>query len=98
MGDRRWETDDGRQKIGDERQETRDGRWETGDKRPETRDGRQKTGTGDEIHDTGRGTVDRTVAPEAENRRQGMGRLTGDRTGDRMGDKRRETGQWYRRQ
>ena len=73
MGDRRWETGDWRQKIGDKRQETRDRRWETGDKRRETRDGRQemgdkgdgrqKTGTGDEIHETGRETVDRTVVP-----------------------------------
>ena len=80
MGDRRWETEDGRQEIGDRRletedwrqearderkekgdggQETRDGRQEMGDKG----DGRQKTGTGDEIHETGRETVDRTVVP-----------------------------------
>ena len=46
-------------------------------------DGRQKMGTGDEIHETGRETVDRTVVPETENRRQEMGRLTGDGTVDR---------------
>ena len=56
-------------------------------------DGRQKTGTGDKIHETGRETVDRTVVPETENRRQEMGRLTGDRTGDRRGEGRQETGQ-----
>ena len=42
-------------------------------------DGRKKTGTGDEILETGRDTVDRTVVLETENRR----RLTGDKTGDR---------------
>ena len=121
MGDRRWETEDGRQKMGDRRLETRgkrreardekpemgDGGQEMRDKRWETEetedrgDGRQKTGTGDEIHETGRETVDRTVVPETENRRQEMGRLTGDRTGDRRGEtgnRTGETGQWYRRQ
>ena len=71
-----------------------DRRWET----EETGDRRrgQEMGTGDEIHETGRETVDRTVVPETENRRQEMGRLTGDRTGDRRGDTRegrQETGQ-----
>ena len=73
MGDRRWETEDGRQEIGDRRLETRGKRRETGDGRRGTRDGRQevgvkgdgrqKMGTGDEIHETGRETVDRTVVP-----------------------------------
>ena len=50
-------------------------------------DRRQKTGTGDEIHETGWETVDRTVVPKTENRRQEIGRLTGDRRQDR-GDSR----------
>ena len=73
MGDRRWETEDGRQEIGDRRLETTGKRRETGDGRRGTRDGRQEmgdkgdrrqnTGTGDEIHETGQETVDRTVVP-----------------------------------
>ena len=94
MGDRRWETEDGttengRQKMGDRRWETGDGRQETRDRRQELGhrgDGRQKTGTGDEILETGQDTVDRTVVLETENRRQEMGRLTGDKTGDRRQD------------
>ena len=60
-----------------------DRRWET----EETGDRRrgQEIGTGDKIHETGRETVDRTVVPETENRRQEMGRLTG--------EGRQETGQ-----
>ena len=58
------------------------------DKRQKTEDRRWETEeTGDR---------DRTVVPETENRRQEMGRLTGDRTGDRRGDTRegrQETGQ-----
>ena len=54
MGDRR-------RKTGDRRLETEDRRWDT----EET----QKTGTGDEILETGRDTVDRTVVLETENRR-----------------------------
>ena len=98
MGDRRLETrgkrretGDGRRGTRDERQEMEDRRWET----EETGDRRQgqETGTGDEIHETGRETVDRTVVPETENRRQEMGWLTGDRTGDRRGETGNRTGE-----
>ena len=65
--------------MADRRRETGDARQEMGHRG----DGRQKTGTGDEILETGQDTVDRTVVLETENRRQEMGRLTGDKTGDR---------------
>ena len=47
MGDRRWETEDGRQETGNMRQQTgNDGRWETGDRRQEMGDCSMKYSVG----------------------------------------------------